>query len=451
MEVKLVVIHTLALLLSATVTANYVRPLPRKPLHISSCFPFPKPHSNHPNQVHISLAGNKHMRVTWITNDNDSPSHVEYGTSPGRYDTVAEGEYTSYSYMLYSSGKIHHTVIGPLEHNTTYFYRCGGSGPEFQLKTPPAQFPVTFAVAGDLGQTGWTKSTLDHIDQCNYDVYLLPGDLSYADRMQHLWDTFGELVEPLASRRPWMVTQGNHEKEKILLLEDGFVSYNSRWKMPFEESGSTSNLYYSFEVAGVHIIMLGSYADYDEYSEQYRWLKADLSKVDRERTPWLLVLFHAPWYNSNRAHQGEGDDMMAAMEPLLYAAGVDMVLAGHVHAYERSKRVYNGSLDPCGAVHITIGDGGNREGLAHRFINPQPKWSEFREDSFGHGELKIVNSTHAFWSWHRNDDDEAVKVDDIWITSLVSSGCVDKKRLKLMNILTNPKSPHLSTGGIASV
>lgn len=43
-----------------------------------------------------------------------------------------------------------------------------------------------------------------------------------------------------------------------------------------------------------------------------------------------------PWYNSNEAHQGEGDDMMAAMEPLLHAAGVDVVFAGHVHAYERS-------------------------------------------------------------------------------------------------------------------
>lgn len=43
-----------------------------------------------------------------------------------------------------------------------------------------------------------------------------------------------------------------------------------------------------------------------------------------------------PWYNSNKAHQGEGDDMMAAMEPLLYAASVDLVLSGHVHAYERS-------------------------------------------------------------------------------------------------------------------
>lgn len=231
-------------------------------------------------QVHISLAGDQHMRVSWITDDNSAPSIVEYGTSPGRYDSVAEGETTSYSYLFYSSGKIHHTVIGPLDHNSVYYYRCGGQGPEFQLKTPPAQFPITFAVAGDLGQTGWTKSTLDHIDQCKYNVHLLPGDLSYADYIQHRWDTFGRLVQPLASARPWMVTQGNHEVERIPLLKDGFVAYNSRWKMPFEESRSSSNLYYSFEVAGVHIIMLGSYADYDEYSEQYRWLKVS----------WLIQL-----------------------------------------------------------------------------------------------------------------------------------------------------------------
>ncbi|XP_017430795.2 purple acid phosphatase 18 [Vigna angularis] len=433
---KLLLILTL-LFSTVTVESEYLRPLPRKTLTIP-LYSISKAHSSYPQQVHISLAGEKHIRVTWITDDKHSPSYVEYGTLPGRYDSIAEGEFTSYNYMLYTSGTIHHVVIGPLEDNTVYFYRCGGKGPDFQLKTPPNQFPIVFAVAGDLGQTGWTKSTLAHIDQSQYDVYLLPGDLSYADCMQHLWDSFGELVEPLASTRPWMVTEGNHEEENILLLTDNFVSYNSRWKMPFEESGSTSNLYYSFEVAGVHVIMLGSYEDYDVYSEQYRWLKEDLSKVDRERTPWLLVSFHIPWYNSNKAHQGAGDDMMAAIEPLLYAASVDLVIAGHVHAYERSKRVYNGRLDPCGAVHITIGDGGNREGLARKYINPQPKWSEFREASFGHGELKFVNSTHALWSWHRNDDDNSVKVDDIWINSLVSSGCVDQKTHELRSTLMIP-------------
>ncbi|PWA91549.1 purple acid phosphatase [Artemisia annua] len=378
--------------------------------------------------VHISLAGDKHIRVTWTTSDSSSPSLVEYGTSPGEYTYRGHGDTTSYSYLLYNSGTIHHTVIGPLDHNTVYYYRCGGQGPELSFKTPPSELPVTFAVAGDLGQTGWTKSTLDHIDLCEYDLHLLPGDLSYADYIQSRWDTWGNLVQPLASARPWMVTQGNHEKENIPFFKDGFESFNARWKMPYEESGSTSNLYYSFEVAGAHVVMLGSYTDYDENSDQYNWLKADLSSVDREKTPWLLALFHVPWYNSNNAHQGEGDKMMEAMEPLLYAAGVDIVFAGHVHAYERTKRVYNGKSDPCGAVHVTIGDGGNKEGLQSKYKDPSPEWSVFREASFGHGELKLVNSTHAFWSWHRNDDDEPVRSDEVWITSLTSSQCVAKER-----------------------
>ncbi|KAL0443382.1 UNVERIFIED_CONTAM: Purple acid phosphatase 18 [Sesamum latifolium] len=362
MDSKLVLVVVLALLVVSAST-KYVRPPPRKTLH----FPWdPKP-SSYPQQVHISLAGAKHMRITWVTSDRYSPPIVEYGTSSKNYTSTSRGENTSYKYLLYRSGTIHHTVIGPLRDDTLYFYRCGQEGPEFQLKTPPSQFPVTFSVAGDLGQTEWTKTTLAHIDQCKYDIHLLPGDLSYADYIQRRWDTFGELLQPLASRRPWMVTQGNHERENIPFLKDGFLPYNSRWKMPYAESNSNSNLYYSFDVAGVHAIMLGSYADYDKYSDQYRWLKADLSKVNRRRTPWLLVLFHMPWYNSNEAHQGEGDEMMETMEPLLHAAG------------GCRKRVFNGRSDRCGAVHITIGDGGNKEGLAHEYKEPQPKWSVFRE------------------------------------------------------------------------
>lgn len=227
-------------------------------------------------QVHISLAGANHMRISWITSDEKSPSVVEYGTSPNDYTSKAQGENTSYTYLTYKSGKIHHTVIGPLHEQTTYYYKCGGGGPEFQLRTPPSKLPVTLAVAGDLGQTEWTKSTLDHIARFQHDLLLLPGDLSYADYIQPNWDSFGQLVQPLASTRPWMVTQGNHDKETIPVLEHSFLSYNSRWKMPYQESGSGSNLYYSFDVAGVHVIMLASYTDYDAKSDQYKWLKVCL-------------------------------------------------------------------------------------------------------------------------------------------------------------------------------
>lgn len=98
-----------------------------------------------------------------------------------------------------------------------------------------------------------------------------------------------------------------------------------------------------------------------------------------------------------------------------------------VHAYERSNRVYNYSLDPCGPVHIVVGDGGNREKMAIDHADDpghcpdpsttpdeymggfcafnfttgpaagkfcwdrQPEYSAFRETSFGHGLLEVCS------------------------------------------------------------
>ncbi|KAI3826115.1 hypothetical protein L1987_00158 [Smallanthus sonchifolius] len=318
-------------------------------------------------------------------------------------------------------------IIGSLDPDTEYYYRFA-TGSEYSLKTPPAKFPVKFPISGDLGQTGWTKSTLEHVSKSNYDVFLLPEDLSSADTVESLWDSFGRLVEPLASRRPWMVTQGNHDSENITAVPTTFIAYNARWRMPFDESGSTSNLYYSFEVSGVHVIMLGSYTDFGPGSNQYRWLEPDLKKVDRSRMPWLVVLIHAPWYNSNYAHQGEIQSvgMMESMEGLLYKARVDIVFAGHVHAYERFNRVYNHKANSCGPVHITIGDGGNLHGLASNYAEPQPTISAFREASFGHGQFEVVNASYAKWSWHRNDDDESVQADSVSIINLASDPACNK-------------------------
>ncbi|KAJ7976105.1 Purple acid phosphatase [Quillaja saponaria] len=402
---------------------SYSRPPPRKTIFVEH-ESGDADSATSPQQVHISQVGQDKMRISWIT-DTPTPAKVVYGPSPGSNGFSASGTTSSYHYTMYESGEIHEVVIGPLNPNTVYYYRLGDppSAREYTLKTPPSQFPIKFAVIGDLGQTEWTTSTLQHIAKSNYDMLLLPGDLSYADFIQTLWDSFGRLVEPLASQRPWMVTQGNHEIEKIPIIhKTPFTAYNARWRMPYEESGSDSNLYYSFDLAGVHLIMLGSYTDFDPNSAQYKWLQGDLGKVDRERTPWTVVILHAPWYNSNTAHQGEPESyaMKAAMEDLLYRSQVDVVFAGHVHAYERFTRVSGDKADNCGPVHITIGDGGNREGLASKYIDPKPEISIFREASFGHGQFEVVNATHALWTWHRNDDDEAVAGDSVWLRSLSS-------------------------------
>lgn len=52
-------------------------------------------------------------------------------------------------------------------------------------------------------------------------------------------------------------------------------------------------------------------------------------------------------YNSNSAHQGEMDDMLAAMEDALAQHGVDAVFAGHVHAYERNFRTFKWVAAAC--------------------------------------------------------------------------------------------------------
>ena len=65
----------------------------------------------------------------------------------------------------------------------------------------------------------------------------------------------------------------------------------------------------------------------------------------------LLSLFrwHA-WFNMRQAY-----------EPLFLKYGVDVVLSGHVHAYERSVRTYDLAPEPCGPAYLNLGDGGNRE------------------------------------------------------------------------------------------
>ena len=110
--------------------------------------------------------------------------------------------------------------------------------------------------------------------------------------------------------------------------------------------------------------------------------------------------------------------MRLTFEPMLHKAGVNMVFAGHVHAYECSYPVYNNALDSTGAIYVTIGDGGNREGLYTNWVDPQPATSRFRQAEYGHGELTFVSATTATWSWIRNVDAEPTPSDTLTITNV---------------------------------
>jgi hypothetical protein len=71
--------------------------------------------------------------------------------------------------------------------------------------------------------------------------------------------------------------------------------------------------------------MLGSYTNFGMGLNHYEWLQSDLSQIDKGRTLWLISLFHVPFYNTNLAHQGEGDGIKKAMEQLLHDEKVNIV------------------------------------------------------------------------------------------------------------------------------
>ncbi|XP_052191928.1 purple acid phosphatase 2-like [Diospyros lotus] len=431
-----------AVMCSGRTTSAFVRPSERSvdmPLD-SDVFREP-PGYNAPQQVHITQGDHvgRAVTVSWVTRDEPGSSSVLYWRENGQDKIQAEGMYVTYKFYNYTSGFIHHCTINNLEVDTKYYYEVGNGNTTrtFWFMTPPQvgpDVPYTLGLIGDLGQTFDSNRTLTHyeLNPAKAKAVLFVGDLSYADDYPFhdnvRWDTWGRFIERSAAFQPWIWTAGNHEIDFAPELGETkpFKPYTCRYHVPYRASNSTTPFWYSIKRASAYIIVLSSYSAYGKYTPQYQWLAEELPKINRSETPWLIVLMHSPWYNSNNYHYMEGETMRVMFEQWFVQHKVDVVFSGHVHAYERSERVSNIAYnivngicspvkDQSAPVYITIGDGGNIEGLANNFTEPQPKYSAFREASFGHAILDIKNRTHAYVGWHRNEDGYAVEADSQWL------------------------------------
>ncbi|CAN6459587.1 unnamed protein product [Victoria cruziana] len=441
--------------IKAGVTSGFIRsqwPSTDIPLD-SEVFAIPKGY-NAPEQVHITQGDydGKAVIISWVTPNEPGSSKVFYGKSEHEYNHHAEGTFTNYTFYNYKSGYIHHCTVDDLEHDTKYYYKLGEdeSAREFWFHTPPRIDPnasYKFGIIGDLGQTFNSLSTLEHYMQSGGQTVLFVGDLSYADNYKYdngiRWDSWARFVEQSVAYQPWIWTVGNHEIEYKPDLGEitPFKPYQHRYLTPYKASKSSSSLWYAVRRASAHVIVLSSYSPFVKYTPQWQWLKGELKNVDREKTPWLIVLMHAPLYNSNDAHYMEGESMRAVFEKWFVEYKVDLVFAGHVHAYERSYRVSNinynitsGQRYPVpnksAPVYITVGDGGNQEGLAGKFLYPQPDYSAFREASYGHSTLEIKNRTHAYYHWNRNDDGKPSATDSVVFYNQYWSSNQRRRRLK---------------------
>lgn len=387
--------------------------------------------------VHLGDSPSTSLNFNWAATaackPNPETARVEYGPSADNITQTAPGTQHQYTLDTYTSPYLFNASVVGLPLNAPVWYRVGDDSCGFScaISTSPA-IPAggsgaRLALFGDVGTTDNSVSTLSGVLAAHrltpFTAGILLGDLSYADGVQPVWDEFGRMSSFLFQELPVQTLPGNHE-----WFDDAgysFTAYMNRYSVP-NHGDANDELFYSFNAGLFHVVMLAGYCPsmtttksqpcLASGSEQAVWLEADLAAVDRATTPWVVVAFHQPFVNSNTAHSiaNEGVYIQEAVEDILYNAKVDVVFSGHVHAYERSCKSYKFKCVDDGPIYLTVGDGGNREGLASKWVTPCPEWSTYRQATYGFGELEALNATHARWVWHQNEDLTPGLIDEVY-------------------------------------
>jgi predicted phosphodiesterase len=222
------------------------------------------------------------------------------------------------------------------------------------LELTQSAFGYNVSAAGDWGCNDNTKKTVSNIVNKIPERVLGLGDYSYQSTA-NCWFT---IVDPIDEKMK--IAIGNHDDPSSSLLNQ----YMSHF--------SLSKQYYSYNYQNAHFVVLST--EQTGSSSQYAFVKSDLAKASsNSNIDWIIVYMHKPLYTSPSNHAGEST-MRDRYHPLFDHYGVDLVLYGHNHAYERSypmkyhkanpsipiitsgsKESYN---DPQGQIFATVGTGG---------------------------------------------------------------------------------------------
>jgi len=308
--------------------------------------------------------------VRWRT-DAPVSGVVRYGSAPGAL-TIEAGPG--------APGTEHEIPLSGLAPGTRYWYSVGTpDGPlagdsSFTFRTAPvpgSAGPARFWIIGDSGQGSQAArdvyaAYLGRPGADETSLWLMLGDNAYgtgtdAEYQAAVFDTYPELLR----RSVLWPTRGNHD----LLYAGGGNDYYDLFTLPTDGSAgglaSGSEAYYAFDYGPVHFVCLDSEGtDRSPGGAMLAWLRADLAATAQ---PWIVAYWHHPPY-SKGSHDsddpadsgGRMRDMRENVLPILDSTGVDLVLAGHSHSYERSF-LLNGHYGTSGtlaqAMKVDDGDG----------------------------------------------------------------------------------------------
>jgi len=180
------------------------------------------------------------------------------------------------------------------------------------------------------------------------------GDLS-VDKTATCWL---DLISPFDDRL--QITFGYSE------VKDG-DSKLSQYKKTF----GLDNLYYSFDYRHVHFVVMSTLSDFAITSDQYKFIEKDLQEASANNNiDWIVVTNYGPFYSSPSKHPAK-NDIRNIYHPLFDKYGVDLVLQGHNHNYQRTYPVtFNPSKqsNPVVTNQFTTGYQGSKDGVVYAIV-----------------------------------------------------------------------------------
>jgi hypothetical protein len=269
--------------------------------------------------------------------------------------------------------------ITGLAPETRYYYgvfdgkrRLTEPDPSYHFRTHPpkgAARPARLWVVGDSG-TGREPQHSVHTAMIEWareqkrpiDLYLHLGDMAYSRGRDVEFQTrFFEAYEPTLRNTVCWPTMGNHEGGTSRGT-NGIGPYYDAYVCPTRgEAGGVptgTEAYYSFDYGRIHFICLDSHdLDRKPTGLMARWLKLDL---ERTKADWLIAFFHHPPYTKG-SHDSDREKQLIEMRqhimPILESGGIDLVLTGHSHIYERSMLIDGAYATPTVAEGVVLDDG----------------------------------------------------------------------------------------------
>jgi hypothetical protein len=345
-----------------------------------------------PEQIHLTWGEDptRSVVVSWASAAQAIHPRVHLGNDPRFGRTIPAVQRTYTDGLNGQTVFAYHAHIDDLDPDSSHHYTVTADNDTNAAQpfaatfrtAPRGRAPFRWTSFGDLAtpNTAWVLSygqspfAVQAVERFQPLFHLLNGDLCYADLnptvQPSVWADFGNNAQASAALRPWMPCPGNHEIE-FNNGPQGFTSYLTRYTLPHNGTEFPGR-WYSFRVGTALFISLSAddviYQDggplvsgpsplvpaastgnpslppgSDFYIRGYsggaqtRWLERTLREASEdEEIDWIIVQMHQDALSSSKTGNGSDLGLRQSWLPLFDRYGVDLVLCGHDHDYERS-------------------------------------------------------------------------------------------------------------------